>query len=82
MERESKELTGEGPDQLNQLFAEYSKLNQDIAFATEHYGKAPESLKKYASRPFSNTASINNAATFPFLPFLIHCGMVIGSQSL
>lgn len=40
MERESKELTGDGPDQLNQLFAEYSKLNQDIAFATERYGQS------------------------------------------
>lgn len=40
MERESKELTGEGPDQLNQLFAEFSKLNQDIAFATERYGQS------------------------------------------
>lgn len=40
MSRESKELTGEGPDQLNQLFAEFSKLNQDIAFATERYGQS------------------------------------------
>lgn len=40
MERESKELTGEGAGQLNQLFAEYSKLSQDITFATERYGQS------------------------------------------
>ncbi|MFK5922825.1 MAG: hypothetical protein QM496_11655 [Verrucomicrobiota bacterium] len=40
MTRESNELTGEGPDQLNQLFAQYSKLRQDITFATERYGQS------------------------------------------
>ena len=37
IERESETLTGEGPEQMNQLIAEFSKLNQDLTFATQRY---------------------------------------------
>lgn len=35
--RESQTLTGEGPDQMNQLIVEYSRLNQALTFANMRY---------------------------------------------
>lgn len=35
--RESKTLTGEGPDQMNQLNAEFTRLTQALEFASQRY---------------------------------------------